>query len=357
MQHAPYKPSAFTRSAPRFHAGFSLTELMVAMALSLVLLAGTLVVFTSGRESYVNIDHLSRVQENGRYAIDQILRDLRAAGYNGCVKTPTTTTTLNTPTALAWNFNAPVAGFNGSATVWSPALDASLTGFSPTVNNDVLVIRMPKAGVIAGRVTTLMAAGTSAIAVTATTPAPVALNDTVMVSNCEARAYFEVTGYSTAGTVGTITHAASAATTYSPGNASADVVTAFGPGSEVIPVMTNTYFIAPSTATATIGSLWRKPSTGPVEELVEGVNSLQIMYGIDTDNDQQVNTYVTAQGVTDWATVISVRVALLIQSLEEYGSSKDNKTYTVLGVSAGPFNDSRLRQLFTATATLRNKTL
>src|SRR5712671_7390418 len=107
----------------KFQRGFSLIELMIAMVLSLVLLAGTLVVFSSGKAAYINIDQLSKVQENGRYALDQILRDIRSAGYSGCVKSTTRTpsiSTLNSATAMPWAFDQPLGGFNGvSTSVWS----------------------------------------------------------------------------------------------------------------------------------------------------------------------------------------------------------------------------------------------
>lgn len=61
--------------------GFTLVELMVSMVLSLFLIAGMVQLFIGTRQVARVQDSLSRVQENGRYAIELIGRELRKAGY------------------------------------------------------------------------------------------------------------------------------------------------------------------------------------------------------------------------------------------------------------------------------------
>ena len=64
--------------------GFSLVELMVAMALSLLLIGGALSIFFSSRLTYQVTDEASRIQETGRMALEFMLRDIRNAGWQGC---------------------------------------------------------------------------------------------------------------------------------------------------------------------------------------------------------------------------------------------------------------------------------
>ena len=66
--------------------GFSLVELMVAMALSLVLLAGVLGVLYSSKVTYSENERLARLQESARAAVEMILRDMRSGGFQGCGK-------------------------------------------------------------------------------------------------------------------------------------------------------------------------------------------------------------------------------------------------------------------------------
>jgi type IV pilus assembly protein PilW len=61
--------------------GLTLVEIMVALVISLFLLAGLLQMFIGTRQSSRVQENLSRVQENGRFAIDFVGRNIRLAGY------------------------------------------------------------------------------------------------------------------------------------------------------------------------------------------------------------------------------------------------------------------------------------
>lgn len=68
--------------------GLSLVELMVAMTIGFFLLAGVVSLLGASKQSYRASEAMSRVQENGRYAIEFLSRDIRLAGYRDI--TPTT---------------------------------------------------------------------------------------------------------------------------------------------------------------------------------------------------------------------------------------------------------------------------
>lgn len=61
--------------------GFTLVELMVALALSTFLIGALIVTYISGRAASLEAEQLSRTQENLRFASDFIVRDLRNAGF------------------------------------------------------------------------------------------------------------------------------------------------------------------------------------------------------------------------------------------------------------------------------------
>jgi prepilin-type N-terminal cleavage/methylation domain-containing protein len=61
--------------------GFSLVELMVALALSIFLLGGLILTYVSGRAAATDAENLSRLQENMRFVSDHLLRDIRNAGF------------------------------------------------------------------------------------------------------------------------------------------------------------------------------------------------------------------------------------------------------------------------------------
>ena len=57
--------------------------MMVALAVSMLLLGGLIQVYLSSKQSYNAQERLARMQESGRFAMDLIVRDLRRAGYWG----------------------------------------------------------------------------------------------------------------------------------------------------------------------------------------------------------------------------------------------------------------------------------
>ena len=67
--------------SPRTARGFSLVELLVAVAIGLILLAGLSTMFVKNTQAQAEIEKTHRQVENGRYAIDLLAVDLRNAGY------------------------------------------------------------------------------------------------------------------------------------------------------------------------------------------------------------------------------------------------------------------------------------
>ncbi|MCK5898128.1 MAG: prepilin-type N-terminal cleavage/methylation domain-containing protein, partial [Methylococcales bacterium] len=65
-------------------SGMTLIEIMIAMLIGVFLLGGVMQIFMSSRQSYRMQDNLSRMQENGRFAMDFLTRDIRMAGHQGC---------------------------------------------------------------------------------------------------------------------------------------------------------------------------------------------------------------------------------------------------------------------------------
>jgi type IV pilus assembly protein PilW len=59
--------------------GVSLVEMMVAITIGLILLAGVLSIFFSSKVTYFSNEKMARLQENGRVALNLISHDVRAA--------------------------------------------------------------------------------------------------------------------------------------------------------------------------------------------------------------------------------------------------------------------------------------
>ena len=81
MKHYPQITNMQLTKGLRFTKGFSLVEVMTAITLSLVLIAGVVQMYISGKESYRLQYELGRMQENQRLALEYLQRDLHRAGF------------------------------------------------------------------------------------------------------------------------------------------------------------------------------------------------------------------------------------------------------------------------------------
>jgi type IV pilus assembly protein PilW len=89
MKLADKQPNAQHRQQ-----GLTLVEIMVAVALSVILLTGVIQIFVGSKATYRLQDNIARLQENGRFALDFLTRDVRMAGYRGCTNFVKSTNTL-----------------------------------------------------------------------------------------------------------------------------------------------------------------------------------------------------------------------------------------------------------------------
>ena len=121
-----------------------------------------------------------------------------------------------------------------------------------------------------------------------------------------------------------------------------------GPGGEVHPSLFRS-IIAPGELTETN------------QELFEGVERMHILYGVDTDNDGTPDSYVVAGEdpldagkPMNWANVVSVRIGLLVRTVDEHGRDPDTTEYPVNDATFTAGGDHRQRRVFTTTTMVRN---
>ena len=96
--------------------------------------------------------------------------------------------------------------------------------------------------------------------------------------------------------------------------------------------------------------------SGDEEEIAEGVENLQLMYGEDADSDGIPDRFVNSDDVTNWGSIVSVNVAVLIRSLRPVAPAASIQRYQLLDGINIQTNDKYLRAVFTTTIRLRNAT-
>lgn len=330
---------------------YSIVEFMVAITIGLFLLGGIAFVYVGNKQSYRMQESVWQLQDNSRFAMEFLVKDLRMAGFRGCNSNAITpVNTLNSGTNFNYNFALGLQGFEAVGSSWSPALPAEVSAAnpSPSTGSDIITTRRalePGIGVTAP----FMNTNSAALHVDAGNT----LNqfDIVLVTDCTASAILQISG-ANPGTSGTIAHNTGVGV---PGNATTNLGKIFRDDAEIMKLATVTYYIAPSSMQAGSRSLWRKVGGNAAEELAEGVENMQVLYGEDTDNDGSVNHYVTANNVTDMNHVSSLKLSFLMATLDD-NITRAPQPYTFNGATVTP-TDRKLRRVFSNVVNLRNRTM
>jgi type IV pilus assembly protein PilW len=181
-------------------------------------------------------------------------------------------------------------------------------------------------------------------------------NDIVMVSDCTHATIMQVTSTSATPTSpGFLLHIPGWGTTnpVTPGNSIPDLGGAvYETDAEVVKIGTVSYYVSDG-GNGGLPGLYRREGSKSAEELIEGVENMQILYGEDTDDDKSTNRYLPADSVGDWANVVSVRLSLVLMTVEDSLTSS-LQTYQFNGAPVTA-PDRRLRRVFTSTIGIRNR--
>jgi type IV pilus assembly protein PilW len=335
----------------RLQAGLTLVELMIAMTLGLLLIGGALQVLQSSQQSYRLQENMSRLQENGRFAIEMLARDLRMAGFSHC----------GSIDRLGIHNN--VKGADGDA---DPSFDFdasdSLGAYQPEgalAGSDAL--RLQLADTRSLRVAAAEDSGkggdeggaSKANLKVAGNALGLEQDDVVTVSNCREGDTFRITNKprqtSDPSEVVTLAHAAD-------GNTSPKLKGSYDEGDRLLRIRQHGWFVGetgeryaddkPATA------LFRDTGSGP-QAIVGGVRRMRLGYGVDDDADGSVDRYEAAADVADWGRVVAVRASLLLETTDNHLA--DSPSSVIFGNAEVSAEDRRILRVFTTTVALRNR--
>ena len=336
---------------PRRAHGMSLVELMVGLSIGLFGVAVMGVMYVGSKTTYVAQESGSRLQENGRFAMDTIANDLRMSGFKGCLGSGAVDNTLNTSTALLYNFGEPIWGSRSVGGAWSPLLGAPADTLAALPAGDVLVVRRPTG--LGWALIGEMASPSAPLPITPT--ANFAQGDLLVVADCGTASVFQATN-AAPGAGGSLAHVSGTAGVV-PGVATNAMSRAYANEARVWRMQTLIYYLANSERHPGESALW--VYANPVydgraqrTELVTGVERMAVTYGVDTNGDFNADRFFDASGVTNWAQVVNARVELLLN-----GGTASNATasqpYVFGGLTVTP-TDKKLRTVMSMVVALRN---
>ena len=353
-------------------SGFTLIELMIVLTLSLFLMLAVIQIFSANSQNFRFSIAFSRMQENGRLALDELARDIRMAGFFGCASrqqiTINSVASNNPPNMVPAQH---IIGFDGGTdfnSIGASIVDSRARTLTLCDNargntnacriSDVLQII--RGAETIGVTTSTMSSPSDTISVSSvdmsslrpsinTNGTPPNEEDLVVITDCQQADLFRTNAISS--------------TTLTP---NANLQKAYSSDSFVMPIVGATYFVATDNRDKNgdgeadeIATLYRigifdenvAPSAVPI---ARGIESLQIQYGENTQGDEFADVYRnSAASVSDFTKVVSIRIGILLKSEQDFLTDAPIPV-TFMGES---FNngDRRLRlQMFT-TIGLRNR--
>lgn len=333
-------------------SGFSMVELMVAITIGLIIMAAVSTIFVGSKRSYSTQDRLARLQENARFAVHYLTRDLRMAGYSGCLDDIiNVNNTLNS--GFTYNASFGLDGLENATGKWYPSDITSIPAGIKS-GTDALTIRMadPSSSISISKAMPNTSAELDVTSVTG-----VNINDIIMVSDCSNADVMQITQVQTSSVK--LQHNAGSGT---PGNSTQKLSKQYKPPAKVFKFKTRLYYIKEKSDADNTPTLYVSDN-GVESELVEGIEDLQVTYGVDTDTpeDSVPNVYMTAgftglQTSLEWARVKTVRIGILARTPNSKDIDTDiNTSYDVNGKTVSVASgDKYQRRVFTMTVQLRN---
>jgi type IV pilus assembly protein PilW len=315
--------------------GMTLIELMVALAIGSFLMIGAVTVFQHSRTTFRINDNVSRLQENARFALDTVVSDIRMAHYWGLTARSVNVAGRAKPTDPAglgpascgqnWTINLESAvGATNNSYGWGCA------GTAPVeTNSDTLVVRRVSEEPLA------------AAALTA--------NTLYVQSNRQGGQIFAGTAIPAGYTAAT---------------------------SETHRLIADGYYVSRTSSLSSAGNLvpsLRRQTLiggGTIEnqEIMTGVEDMQIELGVDTDlpgtaNRGAVDRFVNADdpilnpanaAYIPYAEILAVRVWLRLRAERTENGFVDTAAYVYADQNVPAFNDGFRRIVVSKTIYIRN---
>ncbi|MCH7948214.1 MAG: PilW family protein, partial [candidate division Zixibacteria bacterium] len=322
-------------------------ELLISMVIGLTLSAGIIEVYVGSNQSDRIQQARSAMQENGHFALNFLITNIRMAGYLGCLSSideSSINNTLNNPPASfnpelgiqGWeasqgNGTAPGIAHNSVNNLavadtddggWvSRKSSGSANGLdSMNVIPGTDIVKLWSVSGRRGTISRIFKSGTNTVI--ESNLDSLSDGDILLLSDCDQADWVQACAMHG---IGGGRSNAILSVQCNPGNLVA-LPLHTSVGGEIVKLNSTMFYIGKRGNVATNPpALFRRQLTstagmGAGEELAEGIENMQIVYGINSDKDNRntVDAYLTANQIADWHGVISARVTLLVQSIQDH---------------------------------------
>ncbi|MDO6445833.1 PilW family protein [Colwellia sp. 1_MG-2023] len=312
-----------------YHKGFSLIELFISLAVGLGLLAGVLSVFVSMKTTTKETSTYGELQENGRFALNVLSDDLLRQDFWGDYVGTFDLANLNGVALGAPGNDCQGGGINNTTfpaanghfrTLWGETaasgdpLGCFATSAQAKTGSDILQLKR--------------------VISTPVLPADISADNYYLITNINDGELFD-------------------------GGAAVPTVD----NSQIWEYQHHVYYVTEqvqgtiSVPVLMKGRLTNSMSFSPI---IDGIEMIRFMYGVDTTDDGIVNAFISADNMTEdlWnnatnSNILAVKIFVLARSVLPDNKYTNNNTYQLGDLSFTP-NDNFRRLLFSSTVTLFN---
>lgn len=325
--------------------GFTLVEMMIAMALGLLLVAGAIHIMLGAQQSYRMQDNVARIQENGRFAIEFLARDLRRTGFMHCGSAESMDV-----------FNNVKGSGNNADSTYDFSAEELIRGTAPAgaaADSDAVRVRYLSDQRLRVLEVSQGQGQQGANIKVAGNALGLQQGDVVTVTNCREGDTFRITNTPQKDADGSVMVTLAHAANY---NLSPHLNGSYGDGDHVLAYRALTWFVAETGRHYDDGTVVRalfRDSRNGAEEMVAGVRRMRIRYGVDDSGDGAADRYAHADDGVDWSRVVSARVSVLLESRDD--RLVDRPQELIFDNTLLTMPDRRLYRVFTTTVALRNR--
>jgi type IV pilus assembly protein PilW len=299
---------------PLDRRGVGLVELLVAMTLGLGLLGGALTVYLKARDVHATLETTARLQEVAQHALGLIESDVRMGGFLGLTSRPELVTNL---AGALTDASGGTVALRGCTEHWATRLAQPLGGWDQSAAAWPLEAPCRPNGRWRDSTDGLIVRRASAERIEQTAAGLKAYHRHVLIASSRTAAQVFV------------------------GDADGSIPAAYAqadpadapPQADTRRLLVHAYYVsADSSVAAGYPSLRRKRLvSGPAvqdEEIIPGVEDLQVQYGVDADGDGSADRYVSADALAAGTAVLAARIWLRVRAHERDPAWDDATHYT-----------------------------
>ncbi len=324
----PYAPAS---------RGLSLVELLISMLLGVFLTSGVISAYLGSKQNYIYEEQAARIQENGRYAMRLLQRELTMAGFFGGVLAMDTVT----PGSVGTDCGSSVWALNGLDPV---DLVNDYYGKSNPVSVNANVFTCLDGAVVAP-FTDILAIKRTASEASLHRGVPA---DGLTASSGE-QWYLRLADG--ADPLWEKVRPIDLLDSTNTGRA----LTYWEASSKIFFIRAYSQSGAKNDGIPTLCMEVLAGNAMTARCLVEGVENMQLEFGIDTDGDGIANQYKVAPTGAEMDQAVTARIHLLLRSIIEIARYRNDKTYVLGQKTVAAQNDGFLRRVFSTTVQLRNR--